>query len=89
SLPSGAKIFKANGCKNCNYSGYTGRRPVSELLVIDDKIKDLLKTTIDEHSIKIALEAEGLKTTSLELNKMLLNGETSLDEAIRVGLGHA
>ncbi|MCK4737463.1 MAG: Flp pilus assembly complex ATPase component TadA [Sulfurimonas sp.] len=89
SLPLDAKIFKAKGCKSCNYSGYIGRRPVGELLVIDDKIKDLLKTTIDEHSIKTALEAEGLKTTSLELNKMLLSGETSLDEAIRIGLGHA
>lgn len=86
SLPSTAKIYKANGCKYCNYSGYVGRRSIGELLVMNDKVKDLLKTTTDEHSIKIALESDGLKTISLQLNKMLLSGETSLDEAIRIGL---
>jgi general secretion pathway protein E len=88
-LPNNAAIYKAQGCKSCGYSGYAGRRSVGELLVMDDKIKDLLKTTTDEHTIKTMLEAEGLQTISLELKKMLLNGETSLEEAIRVGLGHA
>lgn len=88
-LPNDAVIFKANGCKACGYSGYEGRRSIGELLVMDDKVKDLLKTTTDEHTIKTMLEAEGLHTISMELKKMLLSGETSLDEAIRVGLGHA
>ena len=53
---------------------------------MNDTIKNLLKTTTDEHTIKIALEKDGLKTISSQLSKMLLAGETSLDEAIRVGL---
>ena len=88
-LPNDAVIYKANGCKSCSYSGYAGRRSIGELLVMNDKVKDLLKTTTDEHTIKTMLEAEGLQTISLELKTMLLGGRTSLDEAIRVGLGHA
>jgi len=88
-LDSNAKIFKANGCRSCNYSGYIGRRSIGELLVMNDSVKDLLKSTTDEHTIKTALESDGLKTISKQLNMMLLNGETSLDEAIRIGLGHA
>ena len=53
---------------------------------MDDFIKDLLKTTTDEHSIKEILEAKNFKTISQELRKLLLNGETSLEEAIRIGL---
>ena len=55
---------------------------------MNDVVKDLLKTTTDEHTIKTTLEKEGLKTISVQLTKMLLKGETSLDEAIRIGLGH-
>ncbi|QOY53908.1 type II/IV secretion system protein [Candidatus Sulfurimonas marisnigri] len=88
-LQVNAKIFKAKGCKSCNYSGYSGRRSIGELLIMNDKIKDLLKSTTDEHTIKIALEADGLKTISFQLSEMLYNGETSLDEAIRIGLGNA
>ncbi len=83
------KIYKACGCKSCNYSGYIGRRSIGELLVMNDEVKDLLKTTTDEHTIKTALELSGLQTISKQLRKMLLLGETSLDEAIRIGLGHA
>ncbi len=88
-LSKDAKIFKAVGCKNCSYSGYSGRRSIGEILVMNDMVKDLLKTTTDEHTIKTALEADGLKTISSQLTVMLLHGETSLDEAIRIGLGHA
>jgi len=85
-LPSGAKIYKANGCKHCNYSGYVGRSSIGELLVMNDKIRDLLKESTDEHIIKLELEKEGLKTISSQLMVMLLDGKTSLDEAIRIGL---
>ncbi len=88
-LDRSAKVYKACGCRACNYSGYAGRRSIGELLVMNDMIKELLKTTTDEHSIKTALEADGLKTISFQLQQMLLDGETSLDEAIRIGLGHA
>ncbi len=85
-IPKNSKIFKAKGCPACNYSGYTGRRSIGELLIMNDKVKDLLKTTADEHSIKEALEADGLQSISFQLSNMVLNGETSLDEAIRIGL---
>ncbi len=88
-LDKNTKIYKACGCRACNYSGYAGRRSIGELLVMNDSVKDLLKTTTDEHTIKTALEADGLKTISTQLELMLLRGETSLDEAIRIGLGHA
>ena len=88
-LTHDAKIYKAVGCKACGYSGFSGRRSIGELLVMSDAIKELLKTTTDEHTIKTQLEKDGLKTIGLQLKEMLLQGETSLDEAIRIGLGHA
>ena len=87
-LPRDAKVYKACGCQKCNYTGYEGRRSIGELLVMDDSIKELLKSTTDEHTIKEQLQQNGLKTLSMQLSEMLLDGETSLDEAIRIGLGH-
>ena len=88
-IQEGTEIYKACGCKQCNYSGYSGRRSIGELLVMSDKVRDMLKSTTDEHTIKVALERDGLKTISNQLSLMLVNGETSLEEAIRIGLGHA
>jgi len=81
-------VYKSNGCKKCGYSGYMGRKSIGELLIMNDSVKDILKTTTDEHSINIELEKNGLKSISTQLLEMLRNGETSLDEAIRIGLHH-
>lgn len=88
-LPKGAKIYRAKGCRSCNYSGYANRRSIGELLIMNDSVREILKSTTDEHAIKHALEANGLQTIAKQLSLMLLDGETSLDEAIRIGLGHA
>lgn len=87
-LDKSAKMYKSVGCKSCNYSGYIGRRSIGELLVMNDRVRELLVTTTDEHTIKLALEKDGLKTIGFQLSRMLINGETSLDEAIRIGLAH-
>jgi len=88
-LDPNATIYKPVGCPKCNYSGFSGRQSIGELLIMNDMIKDLLKETTDEHTISKALEKEHLVTISMQLRKMLLRGETSLDEAIRIGLAHA
>ncbi len=88
-IPRDSTIYKAYGCKSCNYSGYQGRRSIGELLVMNDMVRDLLKTTTEEHTIKSALESNGLQTIFKQLQLMLVKGETSLDEAIRIGLGNA
>jgi general secretion pathway protein E len=84
-LNKGTKIYKAVGCKKCNYSGYAGRKSIGELLVMNDKIRDLLKATTDEHTIKNELQKDGFITISEQLRDMLIAGETSLDEAVRIG----
>lgn len=85
-LPETAKIFKAVGCRKCNYTGFSGRKSIGELLVVDDDIRNLLKETTDEHSIRNSLIAKGFHTLSDQLRELLLAGETSLDEAVRIGL---
>lgn len=87
-LPQGTKIYKAHGCKQCNYSGYSGRRSIGELLIMNDEVRDLIKTTTDERAISVNLQEAGLQTIAMQLRKMLLHAQTSLDEAVRIGLGH-
>ena len=88
-LPREAKIYKAVGCRECNYSGYIGRKSIGEMMIMDDKIKNLLKETTDEHTIQIYLEKHGMKSILEELTWMLMAGQTSLEEVIRVGFTHA
>ncbi len=88
-LPQNAKIFKSCGCKHCNYTGYEGRRAVGEIFILDDDTKTLLKETTNDHQIRALAKQKGLTTLSDRLKKLLLSGQTSMDEALRVGIKDA
>ncbi|BCD68950.1 GspE/PulE family protein [Nitratiruptor sp. YY09-18] len=85
-LPKGATIHKAVGCKECNYTGYQGRQAIGELFVMDDDFRTMLKGEVSDHEIREKAIQKGMKTLADQLKEMLLAGETSMDEAIRVGL---
>ncbi len=88
-LPSNAKIYKSTGCKYCNYTGYEGRRAVGEIFVLDDDVKTLLKETTNDHQIRALARKKGLIILSERLKELVLTGQTSMDEAIRVGIKDA
>jgi len=78
--------YKAVGCAECDFTGYRGRQAVGELFVIDDRVKDMIHKGLNDHEIRETLKREGMKTISDRLSSMLERGETSYEEALRVGL---
>ncbi|MBA5249355.1 General secretion pathway protein E [hydrothermal vent metagenome] len=75
-------IYQAGGCDDCNHTGYQGRSGLYELLVINADIKSLIHNQASEAQI---LAASNAHSTLLEQAKQLvLSGDTSLDEAVRV-----
>ncbi|RBQ31944.1 general secretion pathway protein GspE [Arcobacter sp. FW59] len=86
SLDKNKKIYKANGCKACNFTGYQGRTAIGELFVINDEIKEALKTDIDDNSLmKLALKS-GMISLDKQLKVLLEEGKTSVDEVVRIGI---
>jgi len=79
-------IFKANGCEKCRNTGFIGRRAIGELFQITTEIKSILNESHDDGVIRNKAKELGLLTIQDQLKEMLMSGETSLDEAIRIGL---
>jgi type II secretory ATPase GspE/PulE/Tfp pilus assembly ATPase PilB-like protein len=85
-LPDNAPIFKASGCKECSFTGYHGRVAVGEILILDDELKELISKTTNDHTIREVAIKKGMITLPSELKRVLLSGDTSLEEVIRVGI---
>ena len=85
-LPDDKKYYKAVGCRKCNYTGYMGRKVIGEFLRIDNDFKELLKSTVNDHELREFAIKKGIVPITDELKELLIRGETSLDEAIRIGL---
>ncbi len=85
-IDEGAVIYKEKGCKHCNFTGYSGRHAVGELLLMDDDVKMMLKNKMTDFEIRENMRQKGMRTISEKLLDLLVAGETSLKEVIRVGL---
>jgi general secretion pathway protein E len=78
--------FHAIGCKECDFTGYKGRQVVGELFMMDDEVKELMKNGASDHEIRESMKQRGMRTISDKLKEMLVEGETSYEEAVRIGL---
>lgn len=78
-----ATLWRPKGCDQCGGTGYSGRRGVYELLVVDEAISTLIHDDARETDItKRAFETRNtLWRSGLELAQ---SGETSLAEVMRV-----
>jgi general secretion pathway protein E len=79
-------IYKAKGCAKCNFTGYKGRKAVGELFIMNDEIKSLIANNTNDIELKQAMIKNGMKTLKETIFEEVINGTTSLKEAIRVGL---
>ena len=85
-LEANKTIYKPNGCKSCNFTGYNGRVAVGELFIINDEIKEYLKGEVDDNTLMKLATKNGMITLDKQLKMMLENGDTSVDEVIRIGI---
>lgn len=85
-LPVDKTYFKASGCKECDFTGYKGRQAIAELFIIDDTVKEMMKDGFNDHQVRDAMKKHGMATIADKLRNMLIAGETSYEEAVRVGI---
>jgi general secretion pathway protein E len=79
-----SQLYKGHGCENCLETGYLGRTGISELLVINDEIKELISQRRGSHVIKKAAVEKGMSTLREDGLRKALAGETTLEEVYRV-----
>ncbi|MDP6506694.1 MAG: GspE/PulE family protein, partial [Planctomycetota bacterium] len=82
-LKTSITVHHASGCSKCGASGYRGRAPVFELLLNSANIEELITANSPDSVIrKLAIE-EGMRTLQHEVAEKVMDGTTSLQEALR------
>ena len=76
----GKKTYDAVGCKKCNQSGYYDRIGIFEILVLDDKIRDIIVNNGSAIDIKKAALEEGYTPLIIDGVRKVLDGITNLQE---------
>jgi type II secretory ATPase GspE/PulE/Tfp pilus assembly ATPase PilB-like protein len=75
-------IYHPSGCKHCSEMGYLGRRAIYEVLPMTDEIRELIGgSTKKIHDLAVE---EGMVTLKQDGYRLVLSGDTSLEEIRRV-----
>jgi type IV pilus assembly protein PilB len=81
----GIKEFaKGKGCQRCNKTGYYDRMGTLEILLIDDTIRDMIIKRVPSDQIKEYAVKREMKTLRDNALRKFFNGETTLEEVIRI-----
>ncbi len=83
-LNEGEYLYRSRGCDECNNTGFRGRKCIAEFLVVDDAIRKLILSHKDSGEITKEAVRRGTKLLWEDGLDSVRNGETSLDELLRV-----
>ncbi len=73
-------VYTARGCTHCDDTGYHGRIGISELLVVDARIRQLILRRASSDAIREAARAAGMVPLAVDAWNKVRTGLTSLDE---------
>jgi type IV pilus assembly protein PilB len=80
----GAALFQEKGCASCNYTGFSGRVGVFEVLSVSAKLKEIISTGGTEEEIRSAAYALGMTSMEEDGLQKARRGITTLEEVVRV-----
>ena len=77
-------LFRPEGCEQCRGTGYRGRMGIYELLITNDKIRELATERAPANLIKQAAMDAGMQTLRDDGWQKVIAGTTTVAEVLRV-----
>lgn len=84
-IKEGTVFYQGKGCDYCRQTGYFGRLGITEILEIDDVVREMLIKGKSSDEIKLyARNKKGMKVLWDDAVQKFLSGQTTLEEVLRV-----
>lgn len=74
------KLYKKGGCQYCFNTGYKGRLLLSEVLEVDDKVREMILSDAGERKIETYARKKNMILLSEKHQKAVVDGITTIEE---------
>jgi len=78
------KVYRASGCKECNYTGYSGRIGIYEILPMTKALRDVIISSPNSDDILAAAKKGGFRLMVEDAVKKLKDGHIDIKELTKV-----
>ena len=79
----GIQFCYGKGCPICNNTGYKGRKALTELLCVDQEMRDMISSGAPANALRDKACQLGMRPLREDGLLAIFNGETSVDEVVR------
>ena len=79
----GSKFAYGKGCATCNFTGYRGRMAITEILEVDDRIRELILAGASTTVVQEAAVENGLASLRENGLQAVFDGTTTVEELLR------
>ncbi|MBU4149332.1 MAG: type II secretion system ATPase GspE [Candidatus Omnitrophica bacterium] len=77
-------LYKPKGCDYCSHTGYRGRIAIYEIIIVNDKLKELISRGAGLGEIKEIVRGMGVRSLSESGIKKIAEGVTSIEEVMSI-----
>jgi type II secretory ATPase GspE/PulE/Tfp pilus assembly ATPase PilB-like protein len=79
-----ATLRRGSGCRECLDTGYSGRTALSEMLVVDEVLRDAIMQKLPTRTLQQVAIQQGMQTLWHNGLRRVLTGHTTVEEIMRV-----
>lgn len=79
----GKRFFRGSGCETCNNTGYKGRVGLFELMIMNNKLRDMIMQSASADELRTVASNDGMVTLRQAGMKAVFEGTTTCEEVIR------
>lgn len=76
--------YTGKGCQQCKFTGYLGRTPVHEVLVLDQTFEEMITRRASMEELRTHAKAKGMRTLKDEITELIEQGVTTVEEGLRI-----
>ncbi|MCZ6794610.1 MAG: ATPase, T2SS/T4P/T4SS family [Planctomycetota bacterium] len=79
----GQQFYYGKGCKQCNNTGYKGRIAIFEMMVITDRLRNMIMDQASTAELRKASQEEGMRTLRDAGLFHIYDGVTAIEEVVK------
>ncbi|GAB4141211.1 MAG: ATPase, T2SS/T4P/T4SS family [Planctomycetota bacterium] len=80
---AGREFARGQGCEACNFTGYRGRMALTETMVLDDRLREMILAGASTAQLAAAAVESGMETLRESGLRAVFEGLTSVEEVLR------
>ena len=77
------RLYRGKGCPVCSGTGYQGRIGIYEVMVVSEKVREVIMQRANADQLRELARKEGMHTMMEDGIKKVLAGQTTIEEVLR------